>query len=63
MRTIEITVTMGLQGCKRTNTIEIEDGTSDDEIEEIAQEAMFELISWSWHDIGPAKPKRKAPPR
>lgn len=27
----------------------------DDEIEEMAREAMFELIEWSWKDTEPKK--------
>lgn len=48
MKTIEVTVTMGLVGCRQQTTFEIEDDASDDDIEEAAREAMFELIQWTW---------------
>lgn len=63
MKTIEVIVSMGLVGCRRTTTIEVEEDLSDEEIEEQARDAMFEseLISWSWRaveDDSPT-PKRK----
>lgn len=48
MKTIEIHVSIGLVGCRRTTTIEVEDDATDDEIEEVARESMFELVEWSW---------------
>ena len=58
MKTIEVTVSIGLVGCKRSSTIEVEDDMTDDEIEEEAREAMFNLIEWGWSWVDEAKTKR-----
>lgn len=39
---------MGLVGCKRSTTIEVDDDASDEEIEDQAREALFEMIEWNW---------------
>jgi hypothetical protein len=41
-------VSMHLVGCERREEIEIEDGTSEDEIEEAVREWMFEQIEWGY---------------
>ena len=48
MRTIVVTVSIGLVGCKKKQEIEVEDDTPDDEIEELAREEMFSMIEWGW---------------
>jgi hypothetical protein len=50
VQTMKITlhVSIGLSGCTRTKTFEVADDCSDDEIDEIAREAMFELVQWHW---------------
>ncbi len=50
---IRITVRMGLVGCVRHTVIEIEDDMTEEEIDEVAREALFqgELISLSWKRI------------
>jgi hypothetical protein len=58
VKTIEVTVSIGLVGCKRSSTIEVEDDMTDDEIEEEAREAMFNLIEWGWSWVDEAKTKR-----
>lgn len=55
MKQITVYLDIGLVGCKREKTIEIEDDTPDDEIEEIAQETMFNMMEWGWYE----GPKRK----
>ena len=55
---IEVTVSLGLVGCVRTGTIEVEDDASEDEIEETARDALFELITWSWREVELRKRKR-----
>lgn len=50
MRTIRVTVSMGLVGCKRHGDFEIEDDATDDEIDEVAKEVLFNLIEWNWVD-------------
>lgn len=48
MKTVEVYVSLGLVGCNRTATIEVEDDETDDAIEEMAREEMFNLINWGW---------------
>lgn len=50
MRRILVTVTTGKTNSERSEEIEVEIGATEDEIEEQAREAMFNLISWSWKD-------------
>jgi hypothetical protein len=51
-RVIEITVSLGLVGCKRTTTIEVDEDATEDEIEELARDAMLDgLIEWSWRPV------------
>ena len=53
---IQISVGVGLAGCTRKETIEIDDyeleGLAESErdkyIEEYAQECMFNMIEWNW---------------
>lgn len=52
---IKIHVSIGLVGCRREATIDVEDDATEDEIDEIAQEAMFEMISWGWCRADDAK--------
>ena len=51
MKTIEVTVTSGFVGCRKTESFEVDDDVSDEEIEEMAQEVMFNMIEWSWHEV------------
>ena len=49
---IKVYVSVGLVGCKRTETIELEDdGLSDEAIEEIAKEWLNETIEWGWKKV------------
>lgn len=57
MKRIEVHVSVGLVGCRRKATIEVEDDCTDEEIEELAREALFEMIEWGWR---PAE-ERKQP--
>ena len=52
MKTIKVTVTTGFVGAKREDTFEIDDDATDEEIEDTAQEAMFNMIEWSWSVVG-----------
>lgn len=54
MKTIRVTVSLGLVGCRRSETIEVEDDCSEDEIEEMARDTMYSLIEWGWSVEGPA---------
>jgi len=47
-RTITVYVELGLVGCRRESTIEVDDDAMDDEIEEMARDEMFNMIEWGW---------------
>lgn len=48
MKKLVVYVSLGLVGCKQSCEIEVDDDTSETEVEEIAKEAMFELIEWGY---------------
>jgi hypothetical protein len=50
MRKITVYVSTGYVGCQKSETFEVEDDCSDEEIDEQAQEIMFGMIEWGWHD-------------
>ena len=50
MRKIKVTVSTGYSGCGRNCEFEVEDDMSDEEIEEIELERLFEMIEWSWYE-------------
>ena len=58
MRRIEVYVSTGKVGSRCSEVIEVEDDMSDDEIDEQAKDAMFNLIEWSWRDADETKTKR-----
>lgn len=45
---IEVHLSIGLVGCRRKITFEVEDDCTDEQIDEIAREAIFELVEWQW---------------
>ncbi len=53
---VTVVVSLGLNGCRREATIEIADGTPEAEVEDIARDAMFEMIEWTHY---PAEEKVK----
>jgi len=53
-------VSIGLAGADRDAEIEVEDGSTNEEIEELAREAMFEMVEWSWKRVDPPKANRRA---
>lgn len=48
MRLIKVSVSLGLVGCRKESTIEVEDDCDRDEIEQMAREEMFTMIEWGW---------------
>ena len=48
---IEVGVTTGIQGARRTRQFEIEDDVTEEELEEIAFEYMIDLIEWDWKKV------------
>lgn len=60
MKSIEITVSVGLCGCDRTDTIEVDDDADEEEISEDVKEAVLGggMVTWSWQEVT-ASPKRR----
>ena len=50
MRTITVYVTTGYAGAENTETFEVPDDMSDEEISEIAQEYIQEMTDSGWYD-------------
>lgn len=48
MQRLTVSVSIGLVGCKRERTIEVEDDLSDDDLDAIALDVMYELVEWNW---------------
>lgn len=48
MKTIQVYVDTGMQGSRVTDTLEVEDDATEEQIEEDAKEVMFNLINWGW---------------
>jgi hypothetical protein len=49
---IKISVHNGLVRCTKTETIEVEDGSTDDEIETDCREYVFSnMIQWGWDRV------------
>ncbi len=60
MKQITVYLNVGLSGCKRTETLEVDDDLSDEEIEEVARDVMFNMMEWGWYE-GPEKKGRWDP--
>ena len=50
MKKITVYVSTGYVGAKRTATFEIDVNLTESEIEEIAREAMFDMIDWGYYE-------------
>lgn len=50
-RLIKVSVSLGLVGCTKRSTIEVDDECDDITIEEIAREEMFNMIEWGWEPV------------
>lgn len=61
---IKVIVSIGLVGRRREIEFDVDDDSTDDELEEIAKEAMFEVVQWHWErsEGKPAKRRGKATP-
>lgn len=51
MRKIKVWASTKYVRSEDYEVIEVDDDVTPDEIEEIAREAMFELISWGWENM------------
>ena len=52
MRTIEGYVETGKVGSRCVFEFEVEDDATDEEIDELARDLMFEQIEWSYYETG-----------
>lgn len=50
MRKIKVTVNTGYSGCGRDCEFAVEDDMTDEEVDEIALERVFEMIEWNWYE-------------
>jgi hypothetical protein len=48
MKTVRVYVSTGIVGSKRSDHIDVDDDATEDDIEAIAKETMFEMIDWGW---------------
>lgn len=48
MKTIEVSVSIGLIGCTRTTEFEVDDDIPEEQIETYAMECMYEMVDWNW---------------
>jgi len=51
MKTIEVYVSTGYVGAEKTKTFEIEDDATDEEIEGMALEVMWEMIEFNYKEL------------
>ena len=50
---VKVYVSLDLVGCKQETEIEVEDDCSEKEIEEMARDAMYEMIEWGYEKADP----------
>ncbi len=51
MKKIEVSVSTNYIQCKDTTVIEVEDDATEEDINESALDAIFELIEYSWQEV------------
>ncbi len=51
MMKIKVTVSIGLVGCHKSHTIEVDDDETEDGLEEIARDEMLNMIEWDWERV------------
>jgi len=52
MRLIKWTLCNGMNGCDLEGEIEVEDGTTDADIESQVREDMWDRLSLTWQEVG-----------
>lgn len=50
MKRIVAYISIGLAGCKRTETFDFEDDATDEEIESVVMEWKDSHVSWGFHE-------------
>ncbi len=51
MKKIRVTVSTNKVGSGTERVIEVEDDSTQEEMEQTAQETMFEMINWDWREV------------
>lgn len=51
MRTIKCVLETGVAGCNIEDEFEVDDNTTDEEIDEIVKDAILSNIGWSWYEV------------
>lgn len=51
MKKIEWYINTGFAGCTHEGEFEVEDNATDDEIEKLVKEEVFNYIDWYWSKI------------
>lgn len=51
MRTIRWVLETGIAGCDIEDEFEVDDDTTNEEIDEIAKDTAFNNIGWSWYEV------------
>ena len=54
MRTIHWSVEIGLAGCRQAGSVEVEDDATNEDIDAIVREEVFNLVEWGWSEGGAA---------
>lgn len=52
MRTIEWNLETTMQGADWSGEIEVEDSATDEEIDAIVRDEVFNIVSWGWTEKG-----------
>lgn len=50
MRTIKRSMETGMQGADWDGEIEVEDSATEEDIDHLVREEVFNIISWGWHE-------------
>lgn len=51
VRKIKFTISIGLVGCRREDTFEFDDDTTDEEIQQAYTDWMYEQIDGGWEEV------------
>lgn len=57
MRLIKWFCDTGFHGCDRRGEIEVEDGATNGDIDDLVREEVFNFISWGWDEPAPSLPQ------
>jgi hypothetical protein len=55
MRVIKWYINTGFAGCKHEGEFEVDNETSDAEIDDMVNDEMQNIIEWGWNDASPSR--------